>query len=109
MKVAVASVGTDVATHFGHCENFAIFEIENNQIINERALPNPGHEPGVLPRLLAQEGVSVVITGGMGSRAQDLFLQQNIQPVFGVRGSVAEVIQAYINKNLNSGNNLCDH
>ncbi len=109
MKIAVASERNGVASHFGHCEKFVVFEVKGGEIINNKVVENPGHEPGLLPRLLAREGVNVVIAGGMGMRAQQLFAQNNIQVVAGASGSIKEVVKAFLQGNLVTGPNLCDH
>ena len=72
MKIAVASMGTIVAGHFGHCENFTIVEAENAQIVSMTSIPNPGHKPGFLPNYLADMGVEVIISGGMGGGAVEM-------------------------------------
>ena len=66
MKIAVASMGNAVAGHFGHCENFNIFDAENGAIVKTESIPNPGHRPGFLPNFLGDMGVEVIIAGGMG-------------------------------------------
>ena len=52
MKIAVASEQQNVATHFGHCENFNIFDVENGKIVKSEIVANPGHKPGFLPVFL---------------------------------------------------------
>lgn len=109
MKIAVASERNGVASHFGHCEGFVVFEIKDGEIINKKVVENPGHEPGLLPRLLAREGVNVVIAGGMGMRAQQLFAENNIRVVTGANGPINDVVKAFLEGNLIIGPNLCDH
>jgi ATP-binding protein involved in chromosome partitioning len=109
MKVAIPSQDKMVCAHFGHCESFTIAEVEDGKVVNKRTLQAPPHEPGLLPRLLAGEGVNMVIAGGMGSRAQQLFMQQNIQVITGASGSVDDVLTAYLQGNLEIGPNVCDH
>lgn len=109
MKVAVPSQGADICAHFGHCESFIIAEVEEGKVISKQTLKAPPHEPGLLPRLLAGEGVNVVITGGMGARAQDLFAQQDIQVITGAGGSIDQALDAFIKGNLQTGPNACDH
>lgn len=109
MKVAVPSEGTNICVHFGHCESFTIAEVEDGKVLNKKVLDAPPHEPGLLPRLLAGEGVDVVIAGGMGSRAQDLFAQQNIKVISGASGSIDDALAAFIKGNLQTGPNVCDH
>ena len=66
MKIAVSCNGNQIWAHFGHCENFMIYEAENGVITSEQSVPNPGHRPGFLPNFLADMGVAVIISGGMG-------------------------------------------
>ena len=61
MKIAVAAMGHTVAGHFGHCENFIFFDVEENKIVDEKSVPNPGHRPGFLPNFLADNGAEVII------------------------------------------------
>ena len=63
MKIAVASVGTEVGGHFGHCEHFRIYTVEDGKILGEELVPNPEHKPGFLPNFLGDMGVEVVIAG----------------------------------------------
>ena len=73
MKIAVAAMGSEVAGHFGHCENFIFFDTEDGKITAENSVPNPGHRPGFLPNFLADNGAQVIISGGMGGGAVDIF------------------------------------
>ena len=73
MKIAVSCNGNQIWAHFGHCENFMIYEAENGVITSEQSVPNPGHRPGFLPNFLADMGVAVIISGGMGGGAVDIF------------------------------------
>ena len=66
MRIAVAGEGTQVTEHFGHCDSFIIFDAENGSIVRQENVPNPGHRPGFLPNFLADRGVNVIISGGMG-------------------------------------------
>ncbi|MFC1956815.1 NifB/NifX family molybdenum-iron cluster-binding protein [Chloroflexota bacterium] len=112
MRCAVPMSGGMVASHFGHCEQFALFDLdEHNKIILEKkTIHSPGHQPGLLPAWLAREGVSLVIAGGMGSRAQSLFQQNSIAVITGILESEPEqAVQKYLNGKLNTGPNICDH
>ena len=81
MKIAVPMAGGSVASHFGHCERFALYEVQDGTIRNTRQLTPPAHEPGAFPQWLKQQGVDVVISGGMGRRAQSLFSQHGIEVI----------------------------
>lgn len=109
MKVAVASEGNLVSQHFGHCPEYTLFTVENGNIISKTVIPNPGHQPGFLPGYLSNLGVSCIIAGGMGPRAQELFSQHNIDTVLGVAGPVDDVIRAYLQGTLEPGESSCDH
>ncbi len=107
---AVPTEGGKLCAHFGHCEKFAIIETENDKVVKEKYLVPPGHQPGVYPEFLAQQGVSVIISGGMGQRAQVLFAQNNIEVCVGVMAeSPKKLVEQYLNNELQTGQNLCDH
>lgn len=107
---AVPTENGKLCAHFGHCEKFAIVETEDQKIVNEYYLTPPVHQPGVYPQFLAQQGVSVIISGGMGQRAQNLFTQNNIEVCIGVSAeSPSRLVEQYLNGQLNTGDNLCDH
>lgn len=112
MKYAVPVSRGMVSPHFGHCEHFAIFEVdeESRNVKGKELIPSPEHQPGLLPEWLAKQGVSVVIAGGMGSRAQDLFQQNCIQVILGSMESDPErAVSSYLNGSLATGDNVCDH
>ncbi|MFC2036092.1 NifB/NifX family molybdenum-iron cluster-binding protein [Chloroflexota bacterium] len=112
MKYAVPVSGGTLSPHFGHCEQFALFDVEeqNKEIIKKEFLTSPEHEPGLLPRWLAEKGVSAVIAGGMGPRAQDIFRENGISVVLGAMENDPEkAVLSYINGTLTIGNNVCDH
>lgn len=109
MKIAIATENDYVAQHFGHCATYTLVELEENRVIGKEVIANPGHQPGFLPGFLAKYGVSCIIAGGMGQRAQQLFAGQGIDTVVGVAGPVEQVISDYLAGNLQSGESLCDH
>jgi predicted Fe-Mo cluster-binding NifX family protein len=109
MKLAISTEGNNVSAHFGRCPTYTIVEIDEGQVQKGEEIENPGHCPGFLPNYLSDMGGSCVIAGGMGSRAQNLFRQKNIEPLIGVQGSIDEVINKFINQELEKGEDLCDH
>lgn len=109
-KFAVPLEGEKLCVHFGHCEKFAIIETEDHQILDKQYLMPPVHEPGAFPQFLAQQGVNVIISGGMGHRAQELFAQNRIQVCVGVNSDQPEkLVDNYLKNELRTGHNLCDH
>lgn len=109
MKIAVATEGGTVAAHFGHCSEYTLVDIHDGQPAGQLVLPNPGHQPGFLPGYLAEKGVKVIIAGGMGGRAQQLFADRGIETVVGVTGPVDEVVRDYLAGTLEEGESQCDH
>ncbi len=112
MRYAIPVSGGRVSPHFGHCEFFALIDADEDKriIIRKELVPSPGHQPGLLPGWLADQGVALVIAGGMGSRAQDLFRQHSIQVVVGAMESDPErAVLSYLDGQLTTEGNICDH
>ena len=109
MKIAIATEHGVVSAHFVRCPSYTLVEIEGNHVLAREEIPNPGHRPGFLPAYLAEKGVSTIIAGGMGPRAQDLFAQNNISSVIGVQGTVDETISRFLTNELKPGEDMCDH
>jgi len=107
MKIAVASENELVTGHFGHCQNFNIFNVENNVIVDKESIPNPGHKPGFLPKFLNELGVKVIISGGMGGAAVQIFNENDIEVVIGTTGSAREAVEKYNRGELESTGSVC--
>ena len=108
MKFAIPLADGKLTAHFGHCKEFALIDVEGNTITNKEILVPPPHEPGVLPNWLNQMGASVIIAGGMGHRAIQLFDQAGIKVVTGAPVEEPEtLVKNYLNNTLNIGDNLC--
>lgn len=111
-KIAIPMMGNELSMHFGHCEQFALVEVDvEAKTVGEMAMHvPPPHEPGVLPRWLNELGANVIIAGGMGMRAQQLFAQNGIQVVVGATSSSPEeLVKGYLDGSLVTGKNICDH
>lgn len=109
LKIAVASVGGSVAQHFGHCESFEVFETQGGKVIKSISLENPGHKPGFLPRFLHDEGVQVIISGGMGAAAVEIFNDNNIEVIVGAKGAAEALVESYLKGELKSTGSVCHH
>lgn len=107
MKIAVASEERHVSGHFGHCEGFTIYEVGRDKSLAESFIQNPGHRPGYLPVFLKEKGVDVIISGGMGETAQQLFNENGIQVVVGVEGLCHETAEKYVKGELKSSGSIC--
>lgn len=112
MKIAVPVSDGKLSMHFGHCERFAMLDVDpgKKEILGRVDLDAPPHEPGLLPRWLADKGANLIIAGGMGRRAQDLFSDSGIRVIVGApAGSPEDVVRDYLAGTLETGGNVCDH
>ncbi|NLM98301.1 MAG: dinitrogenase iron-molybdenum cofactor [Halanaerobiaceae bacterium] len=107
--VAIPTDGKDVSGHFGHCPLFYLFTVEDNEVIEKDFIENPGHQPGFLPRFLSEKGIDCILAGGMGNRAVELFKENGVEVVLGVRGPLDQVVEQYLNGTLETEGNTCDH
>jgi predicted Fe-Mo cluster-binding NifX family protein len=112
MRIAIPLATGKLAVHFGHCEEFALVDVDDREkkIIGEVRIGAPPHEPGRLPTWLASQGAEVIIAGGMGSRAQALFAGQGIRVIVGAAAAEPRALaRAFLERSLATGTNLCDH
>jgi predicted Fe-Mo cluster-binding NifX family protein len=111
MKIAIPMDQGKLTPHFGHCEVFAIIEVENNVIISSTLLTPPPHEPGVLPAWICNEvKADLIIAGGLGKKARDILEAGGTQVILGAPTEFPEVlVNAYLSGTLEGGQNSCDH
>jgi predicted Fe-Mo cluster-binding NifX family protein len=112
MRIAIPVDNGCLSAHFGHCSEFAIVEVdpEAGAITGRETLSAPPHQPGLLPKWLAERGVNLVIAGGMGQRAKELFALNRIEVVTGAPAEPPEkLVLDYLSGSLETGPNLCDH
>lgn len=107
MIITAAAMGDEVAGHFGHCEQFIFFETDGTSILSENKIPNPGHKPGFLPNFLADKGTQVILSGGMGGGAVEIFNERNVEVVVGVQGNAREAAEKYLRGELKSTGSIC--
>mgnify|MGYP000867925005 CR=1 FL=1 len=107
MKIAVPSSGRKICEHFGHCENFNLFEAQDGRIVSEESVPNPGHKPGFLPNFLADMGVTVVVAGGMGGGAVTIFEERGVEVVAGASGDARDAVERFLKGELKSTGAVC--
>jgi len=108
LKIAISTDGNSVSAHFGRCPSFTILEVEDKEAVNRKTINNPGHHPGYLPQFLHNEGVNVIIAGGMGMNALNLFNQVKIDVIVGISGSIDDVINKIVAGELEGGESLCN-
>jgi len=112
MKIAIPLAGGRLSDHFGHCEQFALIETDpaTKTVLGQTFVTPPPHEPQVLPRWLHEQGVHIIIAGGMGQMAKQLFAQNGIHVVVGApREKPQELAMRYLEQRLTTGDNACDN
>ncbi len=111
-RFAVPTSDGVLCPHFGHCDEFTLVDVDTTSktLLDVTIVAAPEHEPGLLPGWLADKGVHLVIAGGMGSKAQQLFADKGIAVVTGANQSAPEtVVELYLADALVTGKNVCDH
>jgi len=111
-RIAIPLANGKLAMHFGHCESFALIDTndEGTAIANREDKAAPAHEPGLLPKWLGEMDVNIIIAGGMGQRAQNLFTERGIKVLVGAPAETPEeIVERYLSGKLQPGENFCDH
>lgn len=96
MKVAVTSENGMVFQHFGHCKEFTVFEVEDEKIVSKGMLDAGGNGHSALAHFLMEQGVEVLICGGIGVGARAELTKNRIELVPGTKGPVDEVMIQYL-------------
>ena len=109
MKIAVTYDNGEVFQHFGRTESFKIYEVEDNKVVSSEVISSNGTGHGALAGLLAEQGVNVLICGGIGGGAQTALTEAGIDLCAGAQGNADEVVETYLKGNLESSGVNCDH
>ena len=100
-----------ISQHFGRCPYYLIVEVERLEIGKTESVNNPyynSHAPGMVPQFINEQGVDVMIAGGIGPRAIDMFTGLGIETVSGATGNVGNILQAYLKGEI-TGVEPCQH
>lgn len=109
MKIAVTYENGEVFQHFGHTENFKIYDVEDNKVVSSEVISSNGQGHGALANLLSDKDIDVLICGGIGGGAEAALNDNGITLCAGASGNCDEAAQAFLRGELiNSGVN-CDH
>ncbi len=96
--------------HFGHCKFFAVLTVVDKNIVDEQKLVPPPHEPGLLPKWLAEQGVTEVLAGGMGQKAIQIFNYNDVNVWVGApRKTARELAEGFLHSSIQFTANYCDH
>ncbi|MCR4724763.1 MAG: FKBP-type peptidyl-prolyl cis-trans isomerase [Clostridia bacterium] len=109
MKIAVTYENGEVFQHFGHTEEFKVYEVEDGKVVSSQVVGSDGNGHEALADLLADKAIDVLICGGIGGGAVAALEAQGIELCAGASGSADEAVEAYLRGELvNTGVN-CDH
>ena len=109
MKIAVTYENGKVFQHFGKTESFKIYEVEDNQMVSSEVISSNGSGHGALAGLLAEQGIDVLICGGIGGGAQAALADAGIELCAGAQGDTDQAVEAYLKGELVSSGVNCDH
>lgn len=109
MRIAVTYENGNVFQHFGHTETFKVYEVEDGKVVSSELIGSNGSGHGALASLLNDQGIDVLICGGIGGGAQSALAERGIEFCAGASGNTDEAVEAYLRGELvNTGAN-CDH
>ena len=109
MKIAVTYDNGEVFQHFGKTESFKIYNVEDNTVVSSEIIGSNGTGHGALAGLLAEQGINVLICGGIGGGAQAALTEAGIQLCAGAQGNTDQVVEAYLKGELESSGVNYDH
>ncbi|WP_050607792.1 NifB/NifX family molybdenum-iron cluster-binding protein [Clostridium niameyense] len=111
MKIAMPKNGENINQHFGKSKSFAVMTIEDDNVKNvkEISAETLQHNHGGLSKLLVEEGVELVITGGIGQGAYDALKQEGLKVIRGASGKIEDVVEKYLNGELQDKKVMCNY
>lgn len=111
MKVAVPTRDGRVDDHFGHCDHFMVFTVENKEVVSKEALESPegcGCKSNIAS-VLKEKGVTVMLAGNMGQGAVNVLNSSDIEVVRGCSGDVGELVDQWIAGEVKDQSIVCNH
>ena len=109
MKIAVTYDNGEIFQHFGKTESFKVYEVEDNKVVSSEVIGSNGTGHGALAGLLAEQGVDVLICGGIGGGAQTALTEAGIELCAGAQGNTDQAVESYLKGELVSSGVNCDH
>jgi predicted Fe-Mo cluster-binding NifX family protein len=109
MKIAISSeenkgLDSQVSHHFGRCPYYVLLVVDCEEVQEVKTIANPfysQHQPGQVPGFIHEQGVEVMISGGMGRRAIDFFDQYGIEVATGAEGTARSTLERFLKGELN--------
>lgn len=109
MKIAVTNDNGSVFQHFGKTQNFKVYEVSEGSILSATVIGSDGRGHEALAEVLTENGVDVLICGGIGGGAVAALSEAGIEVVSGAEGNTDDVVEQYLAGDLSSRGVTCDH
>lgn len=112
MKIAIPTRNNNVDEHFGHCEYYTIFSIDDNKNVVEKEVIDSPQGCGCksdIAGILQQKGVKLLLAGNMGAGAMSKLNAFGIDVLRGCSGNVQQVTEAYLKGELTDSGESCEH
>lgn len=110
MKIAVTYLNGEVFQHFGHSEQFKIYEVEGDKVVSSEVIDAGGSGHSALAGLLSSNNVNILICGGIGAGAQMALVNEGIKLYGGVKGDADAAVEALLKNSLSYDPDAkCDH
>lgn len=110
MKIAVTYENGQVFQHFGHTEQFKIYEAEDGKVVKEEVVDTNGSGHGALAGFLKAHGVDTLICGGIGGGARNALAEAGIRLFPGAAGDADAQVASFLSGNLNyNPDTMCNH
>lgn len=109
MRIAVTYENGDVFQHFGHSEQFKVYETEEGRVVSSGIISAEGSGHSALAALLAGRKIDVLICGGIGGGAQAALEREGIELCAGASGPADAAVEAYLRGELENTGANCDH
>ena len=110
-KIAVPTRDGRIDDHFGHCDHYTIYTVEEKKVIATETLPSPqgcGCKSNIAP-VLHNMGVEVMLAGNMGEGAKNVLGRNNIAVIRGCSGSTDALVEAYLRGEVKDNGEICHH
>jgi len=109
MRIAVTYDNGDIFQHFGHTQEFKVYEVEDGKVISDEIIDSDGQGHGALAALLDSKNIDALICGGIGGGAYDALSERGIEIIAGVSGDADKAVEAYLSGEIESSGVNCNH
>lgn len=110
MKIGVTYENGQIFQHFGHTEQFKVYEVQDDKVVSSQVIDTNGSGHGALAGFLKEYQVDTLICGGIGAGAQNALASAGIRLYGGVSGDADAAVEALLKGNLNYNPDVrCNH